>query len=322
MRRFALGASLAVCSVPVSAGIIVDIKLSRSVPEMVAEAIWSDPIVASSRARPASALPKAVLWESAVTVTQRAVTASVSFEVAGSMPARVPEGALFTGWRLNNGLRVMCTQDAEEPGIPGKPRYAVCIPQDSGGRDVNPLAEAKVRKLGKHFDDSVPGQISGAAFRPGFDPADNVKTRPWAGPVNFFSYKQVAEKGALLREPTGAGTGMAVSQLSIGNRLVLGAIKGNTAVLEHRQFDLDDFTAPISERKDSGYKEGEVTVDLSSGPKTVDLGGGRFLISRTADGSVQAEEEEPMKRKGSIETGTGRFLFDDERPYTIGAQEI
>jgi hypothetical protein len=61
MRRFALGSILAVCSAPASAGIVVDIKLSRSVPDMVAKAIWSDPTIESGSTRPASAFPKSVL---------------------------------------------------------------------------------------------------------------------------------------------------------------------------------------------------------------------------------------------------------------------
>ncbi len=313
MRNFAWGIVFSLIASSASAGIIVDIKISRDVPDMVAEAAWDTPTIDSGRALAPSAAPKAVLWQLSVTVTQKAGKAVTAFDIAGDMPAHVPAGALFTEWRLANGTNVQCTRAAEVVGAPGKATFAVCLTPDGG---------ATVRKIGKRYSEAVVGNLTRKpVLTNGIMDADNPRTTPWPGPVLFFSYKQVAEKGAILREPTNRGAIMAVGQLSLGQRIVLGAIKGDLATLEHRTFDLDDFTNALSARKDSGYKQAEVTVDLAKGPQEVALGGGRFRVSRTPDGLIAVEALVPSILNWSIDPTTGRLMIEG-RPYVLGAQEI
>lgn len=296
-----------------SAAVIANIKLSREVPEMVAEAAWDAPIIDEGSARTPSATPKAVLWESSITVSQKAQKATTAFDISGAMPAHVPAGALFTGWRLADGSQVLCTQAAEAVDAPGKAALAVCLTPDGG---------ATVRKNGKRYADAARGTLSGkASLTPGFTEADNARLRPWPGPVLYFSYQQVAEKGALLREPSNHGAIMAVGQLSLGNRIVLGAVKGDLVTLEHRVFDLGDYTNALSARKDSGYKRAEATVDIAAGAQTVSLGGGSFRIWRTPEKLIAVEALTPVAPDWSIDPATGRLLIEG-RPYVLGAQEV
>lgn len=296
-----------------SAGIIANIKISRDVPEMVAEAAWDAPAIDPGSTQAPSATPKAVLWQSSITVTQKAAKVATAFDVTGALPAHIPAGALFTGWRLADGSQVLCTQAAEIVGAPGKPALAVCLTPGGG---------ATVRKNGKRYGEAVTGTPSSPpALESGFAEADNVRLRPWPGPALFFSYKQYGEKGALLREPTNHGAIMAIGQLSVGNRVVIGAIKGDLVTLEQRTFDLDDYTNALSTRKDSGFKRAEATVDLSGGPQTVALGSGSFRISRTPEGLIAAEPLTPITPDWSIDPATGRLLIEG-RPYVLGAQEI
>ncbi|RJF93958.1 hypothetical protein [Sphingomonas cavernae] len=315
MKRVALALTCSVAmSGAASAGVIANIKLSREVPDMVAEAAWDPPVIDTGSASAPSATPKAVLWESSVTLTQRAGKPTAPFDVDGALPAHVPAGALFTGWRLADGSKVYCTQSAEAPGAPGKAALSVCMTRDG---------TATVRKNGKRYAEAVTGTLAAPpAFQPGIADANNVKTRPWAGPVLFFSYKQAGEKAALLLEPTNHGSIMAVGQLRVGHRIVLGAIKGNAVTLEHRSFALDDYTNPLSTRKDSGHKEAEATVDLAGGvQQTVTLGGGSFRVSRTAEGMVAVEALSAIPQDWAIDPATGRLLLKGY-PYVLGAQEI
>jgi hypothetical protein len=270
-------------------------------------------MVESGRARAPSAAPKAVLWQSSVTVTQKAGKAITAFDIGGDMPAHVPVGALFTEWRLANGTNVQCTRAAEVVGAPGKAKFAVCLTPDGG---------ATVRKIGKRYSEAVVGSLSSKpVLTNGIADADNAHTTPWPGPVLFFSYKQLGERGAILREPTNRGAIMAVGQLSLGQRIVLGSIKGDLATLELRTFDLDDYTNALSVRKDSGSKEAETTVNLANGPQEVALGGGRFRVSRTPEGLIAVEGIVPSVLDWAIDPITGRLMIDGW-PYVLGAQEI
>lgn len=313
MRNFVTGIVFSLIASSASAGVIVDIKISRDVPDMVAEAAWDIPMIESGRSLAPSVAPKAVLWQSSVTVTQKAGKAVTAFDIAGDMPAHVPVGALFTEWRLANGTNVQCTRAAEVVGAPGKATFAVCLTPDGG---------ATVRKIGKCYSEAVGGSLSSKpVLTNGIMDADNARTTPWPGPVLFFSYKQLGERGAILREPTNRGAIMAVGQLSLGQRIVLGSIKGDLATLEHRTFDLDDYTNALSARKDSGYKEAETTVNLANGPQQVTLGGGRFRVSRTPEGLIAVEGLVPSVLDCGIDPTTGRLMIDG-RPYVQGAQEI
>lgn len=313
MRKTIVVLGCLLTSSAASAGVIVNIKLSREVPEMVAEAAWDEPVLDKGSAQAPSATPKAVLWQSSVTFSQKTQKADAAFDIAGAMPAHVPAGALFTGWRLAGGSQVQCTSAAEAPGAPGKAALAVCLTSDGG---------ATVRKKGKRYGDAVTGTLAAKpALTPGFTDADNVRAVPWPGPVLFFSYEQVAEKGAVLREPTNHGAIMTVGQLSLGTRVVLGAVKGELVTLEHRTFELDDYTNALSARKDSGSKQAEATVDLSGGPQMVSLGGGSFRVSRTPEKLIAVEALTPSSVDWSIDRATGRLLLEG-RPYVLGAQEI
>lgn len=101
---------------------------------------------------------------------------------------------------------------------------------------------------------------------------------------------------------------------------MLGAIKGNLVTLEHRIFDLSDYTVALSARKDSGNKQAEATVDLSAGPQTVALGSGSFRVSRTPENLIAVEALTPSAVNWSIDRVTGRLLIEG-RPYVLGAQE-
>ena len=296
-----------------SAGVIVNIKLSRDVPDMVAEAAWDEPVVDAGTALAPSATPKAVLWQSSVTFSQKTQKADAAFDIAGAMPAHIPAGALFTGWRLADGSQVQCTLAAEVPGAPGKAALAACLTPNGG---------ATVRKKGKRYSEAAAGTLSDKpAMTPGFTDTDNVRAVPWPGPVLFFSYNQVADKGAVVRQPTNLNAIAIVGQLSLGTRVVLGAVKGDMVTLEHRTFDLDDYTNPLSARKDSGNKQAEAIVDLSAGPQTVSLGNGSFRVSRTAEKLIAVEALIPSAADWAIDPATGRLLADG-RPYVLGAQEI
>lgn len=313
MRKFVTAILFSFTAGSGSAGILVDIKISRDVPDMVAEAAWDIPMIESGRALAPSVAPKAVLWQSSITVTQKAGKAVTAFDIAGDMPAHVPVGALFTEWRLADGTNVQCTRAAESIGTPGKATFAVCLTPDGG---------ATVRKIGKRYSEAVVGSLSRKPeLTNGITDADNARTTPWPGPVLFFSYKQVGERGAILREPTNRGAIMAVGQLSLGQRIVLGAIKGDLATLEHRTFDLDDYTNALSARKDSGNKEAEITVNLANGPQEVALGEGRFRVSRTPEGLITVEAIAPSALDWAIDSNTGRLMING-RPYVLGAQEI
>lgn len=312
MKKLAIFLGCVLTSSAASAGIIVDIKVSRDVPEMVAEAAWGEPLVDKGTALPPSATPKAILWQSSVTVTQQAQKAAAAFDIGGALPAHVPAGTLFTVWRLADGSRVLCTHAAEASGAPGKAAFAACI---------SPDRRVTVRKKGKRYADATPGTLAGKpALTPGFAEADNIRTSPWPGPSLFFSYEQAGERLGILRRPTNNGAIMAVGQLSLGTRVVLGAIKGNLVTLEHRIFDLGDYTVALSARKDSGDKQAEATVDLSSGPQTVALGNGSFRVSRTPENLIAVEALTPSAVNWSIDRATGRQLIDG-LPYVLGAQE-
>lgn len=313
MRNIVTAVAFSLVASSASAGVIVNLKISRNVPDMVAEVTWDTPIVENGRALTPSATPNAVLWQSSVTLTQKAGKAATAFDIDGQMPAHVPAGALFTEWRLAGGTHVQCTQAGEVAGAPGKPSLAVCLTRDGG---------ATVRKKGKRYGDAIVGTVSvKPVITNGFVAADNARTRPWPGPVLFFSYKQVADKGAILREPTNHGAIMAIGQLSLGQRIVLGAIKGDLVTLEQRTFDLDDYTNALSARKDSGYKQAETTVNLANGPQEITLGGGSFRVSRTPEGLIAVEALVPVPFDWSIDPTTGRLMIKG-RPYVLGAQEI
>lgn len=313
MRKTIVVLACLLTSNAASAGVIVKVKLSREVPEMVAEAAWDEPVVDKGNALAPSATPKATLWQSSVTLSQKTQKSDAAFDIAGTMPAHVPAGALFTGWRLADGSQVWCTLAAEAPDAPGKATLAMCLTPDGG---------ATVRKKGKRYGDAVPGTLAAKpALTPGFTDADNVRAVPWPGPVLFFSYEQVADKGAVLREPTNLGAIAIVGQLSLGTRVVLGTVKGDLVTLEHRTFELDDYTNPLSARKDSGNKQADTTVDLSAGPQTVSLSGGCFRVSRTPENLIAVEALTPSAVNWSIDRATGRLLIEG-RPYVIGAQEI
>lgn len=303
-----------------SAGIMTDIRISRSVPDMVAEVVWDAPSINNGSSLAPSASPKAILWESSATFTQKAAKAAEAFDVSGSLPAHVPAGALFTGWRLADGFRAFCTQAAEALEVPNKPAISVCLTYTTQPDGSYAYTGVKVRKNGKRLADSTEGALTvQAKLERGFAETDNVKAVPWRGPVNFFSYLQSGGAG-IVHQPTSAGTGMAVNQFTLGNRAVLGAIQGNVVTLEYRSFKLDDFTNSISKQKDSGYKEATVTTDLSNGPQTVSLGGGTFVVSKTTDG-IAVEAKVPIPQNWSIDPVTGRLLIGGE-PYVVGAQEI
>lgn len=312
MKKTAIFLGCVLMSSAASAGIIVDIKVSREVPEMVAEAAWGEPVVDKGTARAPSATPKAILWQSSVTVTQQAQKAASAFDIGGALPAHVPAGTLFTVWRLADGSQVLCTQAAEASGAPGKAAFAACI---------SPDRRVTVRKNGKRYAEATPGTLADKpALTPGFAEADNIRTSPWPGPSLFFSYEQAGERLGILRQPTNRGAIMAVGQLSLGTRVVLGAVKGNLVTLEHRVFDLSDYTVALSARKDSGNKQAEATVDLSAGSQTVALGDGSFRVSRTPENLIAVEALTPSAVNWSIDRATGRLLIDG-RPYVLGAQE-
>jgi hypothetical protein len=313
MRKTIAVLACVLMSSAASAAVIVKIKLSRDVPEMVAEAAWDEPVVDKGSAQAPSVTPKAVLWQSSVTFSQKTRKADAAFDIAGAMPAHVPAGALFTGWRLADGSQVQCTLTAEAPDAPGKAALAVCLTPDGG---------ATVRKKGKRYSDAVTGTLAAKpALTAGFTETDNVRAVAWPRPALFFSYHQSSEKGGVLREPSNTGAIMTVGQLALGTRVVLGAVKGDMVTLEHRTFELDDYTNALSARQDSGSKQAEATVDLSAGPQTVALGGGSFRVSRTAEKLITVEALTPSTVDWSIDPATGRLLIDGG-PYVLGAQEI
>jgi hypothetical protein len=308
-------------STAASAGVIANIRLSRSVPEMVAEYSWAEPKVNTGTSSGPASTSKTVLWESSVIFTQLAATTVEALQIGGAMPARIPAGTLLTGWRLADGTRAFCTGAAEAASAPGKADLAACITYRRDGNTAY-FQRVLVRDKGKKLATATNSPlVQQPRLKLGYDDADNIKARPWPGPALFFSYKQISDKGALTREPSIAGSGMAVGQYMIGDRIVLGAVKGNSVTLEHRSFELADFVSPLSAQKDSGYKEVSVAVDLSKGPQTVALGGATFLVSRSADGKVAVETKVPIGRKWSIDQATGRIMLDG-RPFVMGAQEI
>lgn len=314
--------AIAMLSASASAAVIADIKLSKAPPEMVAEAIWEEPVWDKGTPKPPSAAPGAILWESSLTLTQRTATATQAFDISGELPAHVPAGALFTDWRNALGGQILCTQSAEEPSQPGKAKLAVCFAHGLNDDGSTAWGSAKVRPIGKRYDKSVPGKAAAIPLKPGFDPAANVKTRPWPSYANYFSYQQFSAKGGMLLSPSNIGVGMAVAQIRYGHRVVLAAVAGSNVTLEHRAFDLNEFTQPLAERKHNGSKNASVTVDLASGPQTVDIGTGRFTISRDGDGRIAVISEKPFDMNWTLDPATGRLLPDGVHPYVMGAQEI
>ena len=72
MKKTSIFLACLLTSSAASAGVIVNIRVSREVPEMVAEVSWGEPVVDKGTALAPSATPKAILWQSSVTVTQQA----------------------------------------------------------------------------------------------------------------------------------------------------------------------------------------------------------------------------------------------------------
>ncbi|MEO0462799.1 MAG: hypothetical protein AAF127_06690 [Pseudomonadota bacterium] len=311
--KTALGiASLTMVPFSANAGVIADIKISREVPDMVAEVDWSEPEISEGQSLGAKLEAKSVLWETSVTFTQRAAKLAERTTVDGSMAAVLPEGSLFTGWRLTNGTHAMCNFTAEDPAKPGKARFAVCETSDG---------VLSVRKGSKRMDQAVPGSATAPlALEPGFTQQDNVRGIAWRGPVLHFSYRQSGERSALLRRPTSASKIQLVAQLKMGLRLRVDQLKGRRATISLRRFDLGDYTVSLEKRKNTGYAKEKAEVDLSSGQAIVQLGDAEFKLTRQADGTVDVETIRAPEFTWEIDERSGRLILEGG-PYTIGAQE-
>lgn len=303
---------------PVHAGLLADIKGSRSVPETIAEVDWEEPVVDEGKSLDTVAEPKAILWESSVTLTQRTATSQDDILVTGELPVIVPAGSLFNGWRVGY-RRVICSQLGENPEKRGKARFTVCFRRQASPDGSISFVEPRVRKNSKDYSKSLEGSVENANFVSGFSPDQNIKTFPWAGASIFFSYRQDGPKVALVRYPSGPRS-LSVTQLQVGRRLHVKKVEGDTLLLQFRGYDLADMTLPFERRKDSGYRIEEASVDMSTDTATVDFGGGSFVLTRREDGTIRVENTKAIEKWWDIDIVNGRFLWAEDMPYVVGVQ--
>lgn len=323
MRRFILNLSsclsvISLFSVTAHAGLLSDIKVSKSVPDTIAEVDWAEPVLDEGRSLDVEPLPKAILWESSVTLTQRTATSDADILVSGDLPVIVPAGSLFNGWRVGY-KRVICSRLGENPEKRGRTKFTVCFQRQAAPDGSITFTQPSVRKNSKDYSKSIKGTADNINFTRGFKSNQNIKTFPWAGSVIFFSYRQSGPKVALVRYPSGPRS-LSVTQLQVGRRIFVKKVEGQTLFLQLRGYDLADITQPIADRKDSGYKIEEASVDISSGKASVDFGGGKFELTRQEDGSINVVNTKAIEKWWETDIVKGRFLWSDGLPYVIGVQ--
>ncbi|NWK94775.1 hypothetical protein DM806_03665 [Sphingobium lactosutens] len=285
------------------------IRISKSVPEMEATAIWLAPRVeTSSASATVAAADDALLYSESVTFKQLAGTIAAPLLVPGVPPVTAPAGTIFSAWLVGD-QRLACASAGQDSARPDKAAYQLCL-MSSGGRQMD---RASIRKLGEGMDRAIVAPLPEAVTLKGEAGASSTSGRSWPA-AHVFTYRQdggvgiITEYGDLLLSP----------EIQFERRLILRKSTPSATTLRCEESRRDDLSRTLAGQSPSSYKVAEANVDLASGPASVSLCGGQFDIARNGD-RLTMNMRAPFARWWTFDAVRGQFLIDGEA-FAYGAQ--
>ncbi|HEX7782610.1 MAG TPA: hypothetical protein VF509_07365 [Sphingobium sp.] len=285
------------------------IRISKSLPDMEATAIWMAPRVETSAATTTvTAAEGAVLYSETITFKQLAGTIAAPLAIDGARPATVPAGTLFSAW-LVDGQRQACTSLAQDPSRPGKPAYQLCLSSRTGQQ----MDTATLRKLNEPMAAATISTLKGPLTLKGEKGVSSASGVAWPR-ANIFTYRQsggvgvIAEYGDILLSP----------EIAYDRRLIVRKVTPSALTLRCEASGGEDLSKPVSAQSPSHYKREETELALASGAATMRLCGGQFDITRTG-AMISATMRAPFATWWSFDAARGQFAIDGEA-FAYGAQ--